>query len=367
MNDKLLYQIAISLLPFIGPIKARNLISYCGSAEAVFKEKKTNLQKIPGIGQLIANKINLKNVLENAEKELKYIEKNNIKALFYLNPEYPEKLTQHDDTPLIIYSLGNINYNEKKFLSIVGTRAMTRYGQEICEKLITDIANEGFKPVIVSGLAYGIDYTAHTAALKNSLKSIAVLGTGLSTIYPAAHQQTAKKLTENGALISEFPFKSKIDPYNFVKRNRIIAALSEATIIIESPQKGGSLITAEYAIKYARDVYAFPGKTTDKTSKGCNFLIKTNRAALIENASDLIYNLQWEKNQKKQIQTQIFVELSEIEKNIVEIIKNNNIINVDVIAYKTKLPINTVLSTLFNLEFKNIIKALPGRMYTATS
>ncbi len=362
--DDLLYKIAISLLPGIGPIKARNVVSYIGNVEQVFKESKKNLQKIPGIGAFLASKFNPSEALKKAEEELKFIEKNKINTFFYLDKNYPKKLAQHDDSPLIFYSKGDIDFNRNKFISIVGTRAMTHYGKENCESLIFNLKQQGFTPVIVSGLAYGVDHCAHSAALKNELKTVAVLGHGLSTIYPAAHRELAANITKNGALITEFTSKAKIEPANFVKRNRIVAALSEAVIVVESAKKGGSLITAEYAVQYARDVYTFPGKIGDKSSAGCNFLIKTNRAALIENADDLVYFLSWEKDKNQPLQGSIFVELNDIEQKIFDIIETKAIINVDEIAYETKLPINKVLSTLFNLEFKNVVKALPGRMYS---
>ncbi len=365
--DEILYKIGISLLPGIGPVKARSLVSYVGSPKDVFFEKKTNLQKIPGIGPYAANNINFDKILKKAERELEITQKNNIKTLFYLDNDYPKQLSPFEDAPVILYQKGDINFNENKFLSIVGTRSMTHYGSEHCHKIISDLSKNGYKPVIVSGMAYGLDYCAHSAAMKNALKTVAVLGHGFAHIYPAAHREIAQRITKNGALITEFPFNSKIDSSNFVKRNRIIAAISEATIIVESAKKGGSLITAEYAVQYAKDVFTFPGRIGDKTSEGCNFLIKTNRAALIENYKDLVYNLRWEKNTKKVIQPTIFNDLSKDEQKIVDLLKKQQKINVDVISYETNLPINNVMSIMFNLEFKNIVKALPGRMYSLSS
>lgn len=365
MEEDLLYKIAVSLLSGIGPVKARSLISYIGSCEQIFKEKKTNLQKIPGIGEFLSAKIKPDEVLKKAEQEIKFINDNKINTHFYLDKNYPKKLSQQDDAPIVLYSLGDFDFNLKKYISIVGTRSMTHYGNENCNKLIDDLKTNGFEPVVVSGLAYGVDYCAHVAALKNNLPTVAVLGHGLSTIYPSSHREMAKKiLKNNGALLTEFPFKSKIDPSNFVKRNRIVAGLSEAVIVVESAKKGGSLITAEYAVQYARDVYTFPGRVGDKTSEGCNFLLKTNRAGLIENADDLIYNLRWEKSKQKNVQTVIFNDLSSDEQKIIDLLQLKDTLNVDVISYEINMPINKVLSTLFNLEFKGAVKALPGRMYS---
>jgi len=359
--DSRIYKLALNLLPKIGPIKARALVSHIGSIEGVFKEKKENLQKVPGIGSFLSN-FNSSELLKKAEEELNFIEKNKIKIYFYLDSDYPKNLSQFEDSPIIFFSKGNIDFNKKKFISIVGTRTMTHYGESSCNKLISDISSLGFSPVIVSGLAYGVDYCAHRAALKHKLDTIAVLAHGLDRIYPSSHRELAKTIINNGSLVTEFMHNSKMDPSNFVRRNRIIAALSEATIVIESPKKGGSLITAEYAIGYSKDVYTFPGRIGDTASEGCNFLIKTNRAALIENASDLISNLRWEKN-KNNVQASIFIDLNNEEQKIVDILKQKEMLNVDTISYETKLPINKILAVLFNLEFKNVVKALPGRMY----
>jgi DNA processing protein len=363
-DNELIYKIALSIIPGIGPKKARNLLSYVGNIKDIFYQKKSSLSKIPGISYNLASNIN-QNIFEKAENEINFIQKNNIKAIFYLDKEYPKKLSYYDDSPILIYVKGDINFNKNKFLSIVGTRSMTHYGEENCKKLIEDLKNLNINPIIVSGLAYGIDYCAHSSALINSLKTIAILGHGLDIIYPAAHKSIAEKISNNGALISEFTHNSRVDSTNFVRRNRIIAAISDATIIVESAKKGGSLITAEYGVQYSKDVFAFPGRTSDKYSEGCNFLIKTNRAAMIENANDLIFALNWKKNNSP-VQKNIFIKFSDEEQKIVDILKNKDMLNVDTIAYETRLPINKVLAILFNLEFKNAVKALPGRMYKLT-
>lgn len=361
--EDLLYKIGVSIIPGVGPITARKLISYTGSEEAVFKEKKTNLLKIPGVGEIVASKLNLDEILKKATEVYNFTQRYNIKTFFYLDKNYPKSLQKYDDSPIILYTKGDIDFNKGKFLSVVGTRSITHYGENLCNNLITDLAKEGFNPIIVSGLAYGVDATAHTSALNNSLKTIAVLGHGLDRIYPSSHKELAQRIMDNGALITEFINNSPIDASNFVRRNRIIAGLSEAVIVIESPLKGGSLITAEYAVQYSKDVFAFPGRSGDKYSAGCNYLIKTNRAGLIEKADDLIYNLSWEKNEKKAKQPTIFIEFNEDEKIIVDLLSNNELINVDTISYETNMPINKVLSLLFGLELNGAVKALPGRMY----
>lgn len=362
----LIYKLGLSLLPGIGPIKARKLVSYIGSVEGVFKEKKDSLEKIPGIGSILASKVDLTKIVDLAKKEVEFIEKYKIKPYFYLDSDYPKSLQKYDDSPLMVFVKGDFDFNKGKFLSIVGTRKMSHYGGELCRNLIKNLTKAGFTPTIVSGLAYGVDHCAHTAALSNNLKTIAVLGHGLDMIYPSSHKELAKRILANGALITEFASCAKRDASNFVRRNRIVAALSTATIVVETPKKGGSLITAEYAVQYAKDVYTFPGRVGDKNSEGCNYLVKTNRAGLIENADDLIYNLSWEKSKNKIPQAQIFVELSKDEEKIVEVLREHELVNVDNIVYESKLPINKVLSLLFNLEFNNVVKALPGRMYKLT-
>ena len=361
--DQKIYELAILFLPKIGPVKARSLVSYAGSPEAIFKEKKKNLEKIPGIGSVLASEITKAQILSRAELELDFITKNQIDFYFYLDKNYPSNLAKFDDAPVGIFVKGNLQKQTHKTLSIVGTRSITHYGEQLCKKFIADIVSQGFNPLIISGLAYGVDACAHKEALNKNLITFAVLGTGLDKIYPASHKALSEKIIEKGALISEFPHSSRVDPANFVRRNRIIAAMSDAVIVVESPHKGGSLITAEYAVKYSKDVFTFPCNVGQTNCEGNNFLIKTNRAALIENADDLIYNLSWQKTSQKNVQASLFLDLTAEEQKIVEVMKKQDLINVDNIAYETKMPINKILSVLFTLEFKDVVKALPGRMY----
>lgn len=360
MDDRI-YKVALSMIPGIGPIKARKLMSYIGSVEDIFEANYDKIKKFPGLIKLLKNNVNA-NLLSSAQKEVEYADKHNIKILFYLDKEYPERLKNFEDSPIVLFVKGSGNLNNRQQIAVVGTRSMTHYGESNCEKLIENLKKDGYNPTIVSGLAYGVDSCAHSTALKEDLETIAVLGHGLNTIYPASNRSLADRITKQGALISEFTTQSKREPSNFVRRNRIIAALSDAVVVVESAKKGGSLLTAEYAVGYSKDVYTFPGRVGDKMSEGCNYLIKTSRAAMIENSNDLLYNLNWKKsNVSKQIE--IFPVLNDEEKQILEVIKNHDVINIDVISYETKLPINKVMAQLFNLEFKNIVKALPGRMY----
>ena len=359
----MLHKIALSLIPGIGNVLARNLIAYTGSVEAVFKEKKQNLLKIPGIGSVLADSILNANVFAKAEKELAFIDKFKINSFFYLDKNYPARLKEAADAPMIFYTKGNVNFNTQKVISIVGTRKISNYGRSNCERLIEELVERNHKPIIISGLAYGIDICAHKAALKYDLPTVAVLAHGLDNIYPSVHKNIAKQMLENGALLSEFTSETKMFPQNFVKRNRIVAGLSDATIVIESANKGGSLLTADMANSYNRDVFAFPGRIGDKVSEGCNQLIKTNRAALLESVKDLEYILGWETNKPDGVQQKLFVQLTKEEQKLADLLKNDGSMFIDIISHKTKIPIQKVSSLLLNMEFSGVVRSLPGKMY----
>jgi DNA processing protein len=364
-ENSLLYKIAISLIPGIGCVNAKRLIAYTGSIEGIFKEKKQHLLKIPGIGEILANEIVNANVLQKAEDEIKFIEKHKIKVLFYLDKDYPSRLRHCADSPILLYSKGNLNFESPKVLSIVGTRHATDYGKDFCEKLVANLAKSQHNPLIISGLAYGIDITAHKAALKHGLPTVAVLAHGLKSIYPVAHARYAKEIAGNGSLVTEFTSDVFADRAFFVKRNRIVAGLADATIVIESGEKGGALITADLANSYNRDVFAVPGRINDTMSKGCNKLIKTNKAILLEDVGDLEYQLGWEqtKNKAKVVQRELFVELNDDEKVIIEAIRKNNEIAIDNLCFEVSMPVSKVSPLLLGLEFSGLIKSLPGKIY----
>jgi DNA processing protein len=362
MDEHLKYKIAISLLPSIGDILAKRLVSYCGSAEAVFKEKKTILEKIPGIGNFHANAVINHAVFARAEEEITFIEKNNITPVFYLDKEYPKRLTHCEDSPVLLYFKGNCNFNSEKVISIVGTREATEYGKQLCERLISDLAVH--QPIIVSGLAYGIDICAHKAALDNGLSTVCGLAHGLDKIYPPLHRSTAEKMLEHGGWLTDFMSNVKPDRENFPRRNRIVAGMSDATIVIESKVGGGSLITADIANSYNRDVFAFPGRVDDECSVGCNNLIKQNKAALIQSAADIVYIMGWEqKKNNAPIQKQLFVELNKEEEVVVNVIKEKTSITIDDLCLICKMPMSKVSGLLLTLEFSGIVKSLPGKMY----
>ncbi len=360
----LLYQIGIGLIPGIGDVRAKKLIAYCGGVEAVFKETKKALLKIPGIGQAIVNEIISQKVIARAEQEINFIEQEGVKALFYLDEAYPRKLKYCDDGPVMLYYKGQAEINQPRIISIVGTRSATEYGKNMCKTLAAGLVP--YNAMIVSGLAYGIDTVAHKAALDNKLSTIGVLGHGLDNIYPAENRGLAEKMVQQaGGLLTEFMSGTKPDRENFPQRNRIIAGMSDAVIVVEAAERGGALITAEIALSYNRDVMAVPGNLGRKYSTGCNKLIKLNKAALIESAADVAYCLGWELNEakKENRQQQIFPVLTEQEEMLVNILKEADTIAIDDITYKSKLPVSKTAALLLELEFKGLISALPGKRY----
>ena len=361
-NQNLLYLLALQKAEGIGDINSKKLIKHCGNAEAVFKEKTENLLKIDGFGlHKIKGLKDKKLLLAKAENELKFIQKNNIKVFIFTDKDYPERLKHAVDSPLIIFQKGKIEFKQQRIISIVGTRNMTNYGRTFLKNFIKEIAK--YNPLIVSGLAYGVDIYAHQLAIEHKLQTIAVLAHGLDRVYPSKHQNEATKMQENGGLLTDFWSGTNPDRNNFVKRNRIVAGLSQATIIIESAEKGGSLITADIANSYNRDVFALPGRTTDLFSKGCNNLIKINKAALLQSAKDLAYILNWDTVKAKPIQKQLFVELNNDETLIYNYLLKEGKQTLDIIALHNNLPIFKVSSLLLNMELKGVIRPLHGKMF----
>ncbi len=353
------------MVPGIGGILARNLVSYLGSVEQIFNTPLARLKKIPGIGDNLAYRICETDILETAKRELDFIAKNEIRVYFYLDDDYPIRFRQCADAPILFYLKGNADIETEKIISIVGTRKATEYGRQVCDELIRDIAEAGHEALIVSGMAYGIDIQAHKSALKYNLPTVGVLGHGLDVLYPRAHINTANAMLTQGGLLSDFASESIIDRGNFVRRNRLIAGLSDATVVVESGAKGGALITAEIAASYDRDVYAFPGRSIDPYSKGCNYLIKNNIAALIEDGNDLMFMLGWDKPgvQKQPVQQSLFSELTDDEQLIVGQLHRNEKIFIDSLRHNTLLPMNKLSGLLLTLEFKGLVEALPGKMY----
>jgi DNA processing protein len=363
--DLLKYYIAIELIPNVGSITAKKLIAGCGSIEAVFSEKKSAISKILGIGDILANSIFSKRdeALKIAENEIKFIEKNEIKTFVYTEKGYPKRLLNCDDSPVVFFAKGDVDFNAAKILSVVGTRKATDYGIELCEKIIADLAVT-HQPVIVSGLAYGIDVCAHKAALQNKLKTIAVMATGLNTIYPAQHRNIAVQIIRQGALITDFTSQAAFDRKNFLSRNRIIAGLADATVVVESGRKGGALVTANISVSYNRDVLTCPARIGDEYSAGCNWLIKTNKAALIEDIKDIEYVLGWTSKIDEPRQLPLLDALNEKEMLIINYLKKNDTATIDNILHETKIPMSQLSAMLLTLEFGGYIKSLPGKSYT---
>ena len=363
MDENLKNKIALSLIPNIGDVLAKRLVAYCGNADMVFKEKKAALEKIPGIGSVNVRSIIHHAVFERAEQEMEFIRKNNIIPVFYLDNSYPKRLSHCYDGPVMLYFKGHTNLNAEKMISIVGTREATEYGKKTCENLIAALAPHHV--TIVSGLAYGIDICAHKAALENNLPTICTLAHGLDKIYPAVHAGTANKMLENGGWLTDFTSNTKPDKENFPRRNRIVAGIADATIVIESKLKGGSLITAEIANSYGRDVFAFPGRVDDVCSAGCNAIIKQNKASLIQSGDDVIKALGWEESDKKGIpkQQKLFVELNEEEQKLADVIKEKQSVTIDDLCLICGMPMSKVSSMLLTMEFSGVVKSLPGKMY----
>ncbi len=364
-DNSLLYRVALSIIPGIGSILARNLVAYVGSVEGIFREPVSRLTRIPGIGEVNAHRIREKEILTRAEAEIRFIETNGIRVFFYLDDDYPQRFRNCPDAPVLFYMKGKANLDPEKAVSIVGTRNATDYGRQVCEELIRDLSVKGYNILIISGLAYGIDIHAHKSSLKYHLPTVGILGHGLDRLYPSAHLRIARTMLETGGLITDFPSNTKIDPANFIRRNRLIAGLSDVTVVIESGEKGGALITAEIAASYDRDVCAFPGRSTDGYSKGCNNLIKKNVAALIENSADLENIMGWEissgKNQPRQ--QQLFVELTDEEKKVIDLMKGEDKVFIDTLCRNAGLPASKMSALLLGLEFKGILDALPGNLY----
>lgn len=360
----LTYEIGLTLLEGVGDILAKNLIAYCGSAEQVFKTGKTQLEKIPGIGTYTSTAIlQSKSVLERAEQEVQFIVDNNIQALFFTNDKFPQRLKNCNDSPVMLYYKGNADLNTEKIVAVVGTRTPSPYGRQMAEKFISDLANSGC--LIVSGLAYGIDVTAHKSSLDNGLNTVGVLAHGLDRIYPSVHSNYADKMISQGGLLTEFMSDTNPDKENFPKRNRIVAGMCDALVVVESKRGGGSLITATIANSYNKDIFAFPGRAGEILSEGCNGLIKSNRASLIESTADLLYIMNWNQESKKKVSTQIplHLNLSSEEQIIVNAFMNKNQLHVDEICYATNFPISKTSTHLLQLEFSNVIKSLPGKIY----
>lgn len=365
-DDLLMYRIGLTLIYGIGNKTAKSLTLACGSEEGVFREKKNILQRIPGIGQVHASEIINQNVLSRAEKEVNFIRKNNLTTYYYEDENYPFRLKACDDAPRLLYSNKNLDLNSGIFLAVVGTRHATEYGKDMTNLLISGLSEKIPDIHIVSGLAYGIDIAAHKAALTANLPTLGVVAHGLDRLYPAQHKNIATQMSEKGGVLTEFISETNPDRPNFVQRNRIIAGLCQALVVIESGAKGGALITADMAFNYNREVFAFPGKANDSWSVGCNALIRQNKAGLITSADDLIAQMQWDQSPaiQKEKQKKLFEELTPDEEKIVQIVQNyEEGIQINELSVQVPFPYSSIMTILLSLEFKSVIKCFPGGIY----
>lgn len=363
MADRIYYTIALSKISLVGPKIAKLLISYAGGIEEVFKLNKKQLLDIPGIGNKLVENLLSQNHFEEAEKEMRFIEKNGITPLHYLDADYPKRCLHFEDAPLLLFYKGNANLNHGRTVSIVGTRKPTQYGKSNCEKLVEGL--KAFSPLIISGLAYGIDSTAHRKSVECGVPNVGVLGHGMDRVYPAANRKLSQKMIENGGLLTEFTSGMGPEREHFPMRNRIIASMSDVVIVVESARKGGSIITALFANNYNKDVFAFPGRVNDEYSIGCNQLIKQNKAHLLESVADIAYIMRWEEelDMNQPIQASLILDLNENEQLIYNLLKSENNQHIDAIAQKLKLPLSQLSSVMLQMEFKGLIKSLPGKQY----
>jgi DNA processing protein len=360
----LIHQLALTFIKNIGPVLAKSMVAYAGNAENVFLIHSSKLEKVPGIAAKTIQQMDLKSALIRAEQEAAFISKHNIDVIFYTDPRYPKRLRACNDAPVLLYAQGKMDLNAQRVISVVGTRKATAYGKDLCKALIEEL--ESYGALVVSGLAYGIDVAAHKDCIRLNAPTVGVLGHGLDRLYPAAHRSVADKMLLNGGLLTEFPSGTVPDRENFPARNRIVAGMADATIVVEAGIKGGALITAEIANSYNRDVFAFPGRVNDEFSEGCNYLIRHHKAGLLTNAADLAYTLGWEKDDKvpkKPNQLMLAMDLTADERMIMDILSQVPSIAIDELTLKIGMPVSLLTMNLLNLEMQGFIRSMPGKTY----
>jgi DNA processing protein len=370
-DDTLFHELALTLLPGIGPQLTRQLMSYGGAAKSVLTMPPGKLRRIPGVGEATVKMLTgpeRENALRRAESGLKKAEKDDVEILFYTNKRFPSRLKLIPDAPALLYYQGTADLNAPKTVALVGTRQATDYGREQTERIVKGLLPH--RPLVVSGLAYGIDIMAHRAALQEGLETVGVMATGLDIIYPAAHRKTAEKMREQGGLLTEFPFGTPPDRYNFPARNRIIAGLADGTVVVEATSKGGALITAELALSYDRDVLAVPGNLGSVTSEGCNALIKNHKAALYAEPKDLEELLNWDaalhqSGKFKPTPSYSPDDFTADEFALISVLAaaTGREMQMDELAWKAQLAIHAVASLLLGLEFRGVVRALPGKKF----
>lgn len=365
MRSDVIYDIALTMAKGVGPVVARRLINSLGCARAVLEASRGVLEKIPGVGSVIALQVKEPNLLKRAEKELFFLEKIGGRVLAQDFEDYPYRLKECEDSPILLYQKGKLNLNVKRSVGIVGTRKMTQYGRDLIVNVVKDLAKELPDCLVVSGLAHGVDGLSHRSSVELGLQTVGVVGHGLDMIYPAEHRTLAEKMMSNGGLLTEFHSNCVVDRKNFVSRNRIIAGLSDVVLVVESGEKGGALLTADFAASYNRDVCAFPGRVGDAYSKGCNMLIKENRAVLVENAGDIIRMMNWDQkpSPKEPIQLSLFVELDARERLVVQLLEMEGRMHIDQMSRRLQWKMNELSTQLFELEMKDLVRSFPGGVY----
>lgn len=364
--DSLQHQIALTQLPQVGAITAKTLVRHCGSAEAVFKTSKKALRKIPGISHNAIDFMQAPEAMKLAEREMHFLESNDVNAMFFTDKDYPVRLQHCHDSPALLFYKGNDiqQLNTNKVISIVGTRQPTDYGKSLCEEIVECL--KPYNVLIVSGLAYGIDITAHRKSCSIDLPNIGVLGHGLATVYPAQHRSIALKMIENGGLISEYLHDAKPDREHFPMRNRIIAGMCDALLVVETPASGGSMITATLAGRNEREIFAIPGRPHDAKSAGCNYLIRSHQAKLAECAEDIALAMGWDDDaSSKPLQTQLLLDLDPIQSSLLELVRNNPEIHIDRLTKEFTIPAGELASHILALEFSGALRTLPGKRYVA--
>ena len=364
MCDLSLQQVVFSKLKGITPDLASKLLDVFGDEAEFFRMSESELRAASEMESKCFSASYRESLLFEAEKELDFIEKKNIRCLYFNKPNYPARFQNIPDAPILLYAKGDIDLNKKKIVGVVGTRRITQYGQKLTNKFIEELTEAiGNDVIVVSGLAYGVDVSAHKAALNARIPTVGVVAHGLDMIYPTQHRNIAAEMIhEGGAVVTEYGHGTRIHRSNFLARNRIIAALSDCVIVIESAEKGGALVTAKIAQSYGRDVFAFPGRVSDEFSAGCNNLINKNIAALISSASDVVDMMRWEK-QTKPIEKSLFVEYTPEEQKIIGFIKEKDGIQINLLSALSQIPVHKLMSILFELEFKGAIVVMPGNRY----
>lgn len=362
-HEDLVYLMALAMTPNIGPVIGRTLISHCGSAAAVFDHSLLDLSRAPGIGEIRAKFVD-KSYIDRAVEEIEYSKQHDVRVLDFRNSDYPLRLKHFDNSPLILYVRGETSLNPQRMVGIIGTRTPTEAGRLIAEKITGDLSDLGV--TVVSGLAHGVDGIAHRKCVERGMPTIGVMGSGMGTIYPAEHKDLYHKMIKgNGAVITEFVHSTGPDKLNFPLRNRIIAGLSDALIVVESKGKGGSIITAEFANEYNKDVFAVPGRIGDEFSEGCNGLIKKHKAYLLESVKDLCYIMRWEQSKEgsRAVQASLFADLTEGQQTVYDLIRQEKGSTMDTLCYRFSSTPSEMATMLLELEFKGVVRSLPGKKY----